>query len=199
MMVYYTPGYGVDALVANGVVKLMFYNNVLGYVEDVGDGRLAVYSPVEVATLSITDAVAKAIDDIPDRELRDRLLRDIASDYMLYAKLGYYYGALRYRIADRELQYVLTFAPKPGRRVDTRPLMRLLYSVRGYVKTWEPLYGTVEYVISHMLREVRFSLRYNYYTLDDVCIVLWTIDGNDVYARRLCDLEFVKHIYDPRR
>jgi len=195
MMVYYTPGYGVDALIANGVVKLMFYNNVLGYVEDVRDGRLAVYSPVEVATLGIPDAVAKAIDNIPDRELRDRLLRDVASDYMLYAKLGYYYGALRYRIADRELQYVLTFAPK---RVDTRSLMRLLYSVRGYVETWEPLYGTVEYVISHMLREVRFSLQYNYYTLDDVCAVLWTIDG-DVYVRRLCDLEFVKHIYDPRR
>ncbi len=194
---YYTPGYGeVDALIVNGMVYVINLNNVIGEVEDVG-GRFAVYSPVDVD--NVPKAVISAVDDILDRDLRDRLLGGIADSYMLYAKLGYYYGALRYRIADRPRQYVLTFAPKPGKRVDIRPLMRFLYSIRGYIETWEPLYGTVEYLISYMLRKMHFSLQYNYYTIDDLCAVLWTIDGDDIYVRKLCDLEFVKHIYDPRR
>ncbi len=201
----YTPGHGeVDALTAHGLTKLAYYNNMLGYVEAVEDGRFAVC--LLAVTLDgligsyISDAVLKAVEEVPDRDVRDLLLRDVGDPtHSLLARLGYYFGTLRYRIADRKRQYVLTFAPKPGRRIDIRPLMRLLYSIRGHIETWEPLYGTVEYLISYMLREVHFSPTYNYHTLDDVCAILWTADGNDVYVHRLCDLEFVKHIYDPGR
>ena len=196
---YYTPGYGVvDTLIVNGMVYVMNLCNIIGEVEGV-DSRFAVYSPANVDVNSVPKAVIDTIDEIPDRDVRDRLLKGVDQEHGLLAKLGYRYGSLRYRIAYRSRQYVLTFAPKPNKRVDTRQIVRLMNSIYTYIETWEPLYGTVEYVISYMLREVHFPLEYNYYTLDDVCAVLWTIDGDSVYVRRLCDLEFVRHIYDPRR
>ncbi len=203
MIKYYTPGYGMaDVLIMHGLVYFSVLLNYpgRGYVETIDDDRFVIYAP-EIKISDVSVAVIKAVDEIPDgdRDIRSRLLKDVGDPvYMLLAKLGYYHGALRYHVVNGP-QYVLTFVPKPGMRVDAEIIRRLQNAIRNYIGTHKPLYGTVEYVVQQILREVHFSVTYNYYLLDYVCAILWTIWNGEVYQHKMCSLEFIRHIYDPRR
>jgi len=204
---YYMPSGDIGVWVLHSIAYAHTVFSSLGHFGhvDIEDDRFVVYLPTEFDINIVPAAVINKINEAPDGD-KETLSTLVKGDgqYEILAKLGYYYGALRYRVVTNEqyaLTYVLTFVPK--RRTYLELLRRVQNAVGNYIETKRQLYGTEEHIVSQLLREIHFSLRYNYYVVDDMCTLLWTIWNDlwsskvNIYQSKLCQLEFIKHLYDP--
>jgi hypothetical protein len=173
-------------------------------VENV-DGKYVIYSDDinKALQLYMSQLRSENIDDVPDADVRDLL--GVSN---LLAKIGYYHGTLRYRIGHGCLkrvqcwQYIITFTPKPQRRVPVNILSRFqawLDLVGHYWETMRIIPGRLEDVLLEILRDAHFPVSLFYSFLDELQAVIWVViiqeaDKYDVYMHTI-PLDIAKRLW----
>ena len=125
----------------HGIVRVLFMRgDYLGNYVIENIGRYVIYGVdddniQEALRLYESHLRAEDIDNIPDSDVRELLGAD-----NLLSRIGYYHGALRYRIDCSERiqcwQYVITFTPKPQHKVPMNILRRLQAWIDSAGRFW---------------------------------------------------------------